>query len=334
MPPPYRFHNVRVRSFALKANKDKLEDLCNRYLNFGRTYEQAMQEEGFAYRPSAPMVDLDVLTYPEMRTDYDYSKNPEFKNEGYMRQHELYFRLWVAKWVKIEETDLEFPEEWAMFIPYIFVDNPWSVISGREVVGYPKVIADFDGISDDSEQSPIIMKTDVFNKYGRDEVLSLEEAVRIEFPDGVEKSPFKFIWPWGNMPSVYDLTTELDDLLFSRLMGVLGGVSILTIQPKQFRDAEGPGTACYQSLVRGELIVQDADIEILKKATITIPPFASLRIAEDLGLESDPRDPANQYRSVNQYRQVCDQLKLGNFKNILVRGSQDALTSEKQSITI
>ena len=149
VPPPYKFPGVSIRSFRLEADLDALTTLCDKLLNGVGTLAQ----RGFEYRPILPFVDLEVLTYPRMESEV-----PKHRDKGFTSQHELYFRLLVAKIEQI--IGIPVPTEIAVFIPYIFVDNNWSVVAGREVIGYPKVRASFE--LPNANPYPMTILTDVF----------------------------------------------------------------------------------------------------------------------------------------------------------------------------
>ncbi|UCE63149.1 MAG: acetoacetate decarboxylase family protein [Nitrospirota bacterium] len=311
IPPPYSFPKVQVFSFTLRADPFSLLELCNTHLNFGMSLNGAIDQNGFGYTPLAPMVDLEVLTYPNMFSEYDFG-SPPFKGRGYIWQNELYFRVWVVKWIKtfgIPHTTGEIE----MFIPYIFVNNAWSVITGREVIGYPKVLASFDGITKDSTSNRITMSTHVYDVYDRDTELTERPVVEIVLPaDPIDPNlptdiP-ELAWPWGRVADVFNLD-QLDDLVFTGLLDILGGLNFRTIQCKQSRDAETPEMACHQSLIQAELEVTRGDFNFLKPAKININSYASLRIADELGLGH------GELTSVNQYRQLCELLKLGSFRS-------------------
>ena len=59
-PPPYTFPGVKINSFRLKADLDKLPKLCDDVLNVGD-----LGQRGFEFRPIFPFVDLEILHYPE-----------------------------------------------------------------------------------------------------------------------------------------------------------------------------------------------------------------------------------------------------------------------------
>jgi hypothetical protein len=297
IPPPYSFPKVTIYSFRLTANMGALTELCNARLNIGKG-----EKRGFEYRPILPFVDLEVLHYPRM-----LSANPRF-NWGWSTQSECYFRLLVGRYDHAADGPL--PAEAAVFIPYIFVDNAWSVISGREVVGFPKVMASITTPNSEMIEAgrlyPIRVMTDVFEQYSAKSNQCGCPIVEIEHSQvglATEEVPKGAIWPWG----VFNPRT-IDPALLPFLQD---RTRFSTIQLKQMRDAEQSELACYQALVHAEFSVDRLELGKLPAAEITIPRYDSLRIEQDLGLMGETLQP------LWQYRVTCD-LKYGNVRNLFV----------------
>lgn len=294
-PPPYVFQNVVIRSFRLSADLEVLTALCDKLLNIG-----TFQERGFEYRPILPFVDLEVLTYPFMK-----SRVSRFYNMGYTNQNEVYFRLLLGKF----ENVLGFlaPTGVAVFMPYIFVDNAWSLISGREVIGYPKALASFNLAN--PGPYPMSMTTDVFEQYDPATPQTRRKLMKISQAGTPQAGLQGFTaWPWG----VLDFGI-FDQALIPLLQSVLQGSSFPTIQLKQIRDAESAQRACYQALVQAEFQVTRIDQpSLLPSAEIRIPHYDSLPIVNELGLGTGPLHP------LWQYSLTCD-LEFLNTYNLFVR---------------
>src|SRR6185369_11692054 len=64
------------------------------------------------------------------------STNPRQKNVGWLPEKTL--TLWVPMVVTDSELGLQVAQRLVVFAPYIVVDNPWSMTSGREIYGFPK----------------------------------------------------------------------------------------------------------------------------------------------------------------------------------------------------
>ena len=191
-------------------------------------------------------------------------------------------------------------------MPYIFVDNAWSVISGREVIGYPKVYATFDLAN--PGPYPIDMTTDVFENYDPAAPQTRRTVVEIRQTNTPQQGLQGFTtWPWG----VLDLNTLSPDLSIL-LTQVLQMASFPTIQLKQIRDAESAQRACYQALIQSEFQVTRIDQPSpLPSAEIRISHYDSLSIVKELGLGTGPLYP------LWQYSLTCD-LEFLNTYNLFV----------------
>jgi hypothetical protein len=298
IPPPYNFPNVTIHSFRLMATLGALTELCNARLNIGKG-----EKRGFEYRPILPFVDLEVLHYSRM-----VSANPRF-NWGWLTQRECYFRLLVGRYDHTADGPL--PAEAVVFIPYIFVDNAWSVISGREVVGFPKVMASIGTPNSETVEEgrpyPIRVVTDVFEQYSAKSTQCGCPIVEIDNSQAgpyIDEVPKDTIWPWG----VFN-PNNIDPALLPFLRD---RSRFSSVQLKQFRDAEQSELACYQALTHADVSIDRIELlKTLPAAEISVPRYDSLRIGQDLGLEGETVQPLWQY-TVN-----CD-LKYGKVRNLFV----------------
>lgn len=299
LPPPYEFRTASIRSFRLAADLGKLQVLCDQQLNIG-----TLQERGFEYRALFPFVDLEVVDYPVMEC-----ANPPYAAMGYTSQHELYFRFWVLKYETIGNFLLPVPDL-AMFFPYMFVDNPWSVISGREVVGFPKVGAQITL----GNPYPLEASTDVFTQYAPQTKLAPQTFVTVNA--GGLAAPA--VPPTGTWPFVgIDL-----GVLKPEVQGVLEETQLemgpfAAIQLKQFRDGQDTATACYQALLHSQFEVANVSpLQPLPAGLVVVNEFASLQIPANLGLAAagHPLQPQLQYEV------QCD-LRFGNTQDLFVRSA-------------
>ncbi|WP_428265566.1 hypothetical protein [Haliangium sp.] len=126
--PPFDFSGVVARVFPLRAAYDRLQRFCNIYLNM-------MPPELGWFRPAAPYVYLAVLNYGQMSTELARARF------GWVSQNEVFFSI-PLEWYRFEGGKPVFVD-WASVSPYIFVDDPMSRATGREVYGWPKESAWF-----------------------------------------------------------------------------------------------------------------------------------------------------------------------------------------------
>ena len=282
-PPPYTCRNVEILSFRLPASLDALTQLCDERLNIGD-----LDDRGFLFRPVFPFVDLEILHYPEM----EYGFLPQF---GVISQRECYVRLFVMKYILIGGW-LVPDGEVAMYCPFLVVDHPWSAFSGRDVLGFPKLLGTFAPYSTASPYPTV--STMAFTSG------SLQPSVLpvIELAQAAAGSPPPPLlqWPWGHI--------DLD--LLHPLQRPLGGslrfdpALFASVQMKQFRDAENPFGACYQAILQsGVFLAESTDPQPLPPVEVTIrdrpgliPQYRGIDLAASLGMPSDtPITPMSQY---------------------------------------
>ncbi|MCY4180307.1 MAG: acetoacetate decarboxylase family protein, partial [Litoreibacter sp.] len=126
MAPPFAFSDVTMSVFPLRASLPTLENFCRNYLNQAPDLVQ--------FRPFIPYVYLVILDYGRMSV--------EAANMGWISQREVAFGV-PMRWLNATKNGLEF-HDWAFTSPFIFVDNELSMSTGREVFGWPKLLARLD----------------------------------------------------------------------------------------------------------------------------------------------------------------------------------------------
>ncbi|MEM7472978.1 MAG: hypothetical protein AAF340_16645 [Pseudomonadota bacterium] len=126
MAPPFAFSDVTMSVFPLRASLPTLENFCRNYLNQAPDLVQ--------FRPFIPYVYLVILDYGRMSV--------EAANMGWISQREVAFGV-PMRWLNATGNGLEF-HDWAFTSPFIFVDNELSMSTGREVFGWPKLLARLD----------------------------------------------------------------------------------------------------------------------------------------------------------------------------------------------
>lgn len=188
-PPPFDFDDVCSRVFPLPASARRLQRFCDQHLNLAPEISYC--------RPLVPYVFLVILSYGRMGG----------KTAGWVSQNEVIFTL-ALEW-RHRDRNGEERVEMASLSPYIFVDDGLSLVTGREVYGWPKIRAwfepDIGSWTRDVVERPrgIRMKTQVFPRpYEglRPRVRTLLE-IDIEPQAGVTETPpnLRFLWqPWAN----------------------------------------------------------------------------------------------------------------------------------------
>jgi hypothetical protein len=132
-PPSFRFEDIEIVGF--RAPLKSSSDLVKR-LNFHDTERGRNAPKHFQYKAACTTVVIEMLRYGRMSGE---EVPPPFEDHDFMPQHELLVRLVVGR----VDDDTSQAREAALFVPAIFVDNPWSKAVGRQLQGFPKVLAEF-----------------------------------------------------------------------------------------------------------------------------------------------------------------------------------------------
>jgi len=88
------------------------------------------------FRPALPYVYLMVLNYGSMAPSA-----VQAQNFGWVAQNEVTFLVPLERWCRHKSTGKPVFMDWANVSPFIFVDSEISLATGREVYGWPKVLA-------------------------------------------------------------------------------------------------------------------------------------------------------------------------------------------------
>lgn len=150
--PAFRFEDVEVLGFRIDLGNgrgldERLAQLIEP-LNFhlDRSYGRNPVAD-FRYRPATRTLLVELLRYGRMKLKTQESPLTVL---DYQSQHELVVRLLVGR-VDDDTAQAHAP---AIYVPAIFVDNPWSKTLGRDVQGFAKCMADF-CIEDGNDIKPL-----------------------------------------------------------------------------------------------------------------------------------------------------------------------------------
>src|SRR5690606_13684666 len=128
--PTYEFHDVELTGFRVPASLACLRALVDEQLN------NPFPERTYRYEPASHSIIIECLDYGSMLAAH---APPGFRSGDSTSQRELIFRVLVGR----VNDGSGIAREPALFCPFLYVDSSWSLLSGREVIGYPKAIARF-----------------------------------------------------------------------------------------------------------------------------------------------------------------------------------------------
>jgi Acetoacetate decarboxylase (ADC) len=130
VPGPFECTNASIYVFALKADPDRVETLCSSVLGGVDTT-----------RSFAPLGSFVLLTFGSMTVRSLCTERSTFFGTRYAdmgRSVELHAALWIPTEVSHRTDHTRLIDQISMFIPVMWVDNPVSLLGGREIYGIAK----------------------------------------------------------------------------------------------------------------------------------------------------------------------------------------------------
>ncbi|MEN9631189.1 MAG: hypothetical protein RJA10_4417 [Pseudomonadota bacterium] len=146
-PTGFRFDDVELFGFRIDLPQEDrsqrlLEVMLDR-LNFHRlphAQRPGWGSQAFRFRPASLSVAVELLRYGRMYWGEDPRPRHLWPaDEPYTSQHELLLRILVGR---VDDASVQACDP-ALYVPAIFVDNPWSKLIGRELQGFKKRLASF-----------------------------------------------------------------------------------------------------------------------------------------------------------------------------------------------
>jgi hypothetical protein len=282
------FPGVRMWAFFLRGQIDTLTNLCSRFFDVptgGRV-------------TFAPLSQIVTMTVSELPHAYFYDR----PDRGRSTEREVAFGIageYTCRGADGNPTATGI----ATFMPYLFVDNPVALMTGREVLGYFKLLGEVGlpgrrGAREDFFLNVFGAATMAAGiEWGEQRLLTIggrDASVRHSpppIPQGAlreaDDRPTSTSKVQALVQSVLSSSLPGRALLgLGNIRGLLSG-SMSQIFLKQFR-AEGSGNlAAYQAVTMADYQVTDVHyVRPTQSVDITIHPLESMPIARELGLSS------------------------------------------------
>ncbi|HTA46107.1 MAG TPA: hypothetical protein VK789_26870 [Bryobacteraceae bacterium] len=166
--PPFLFNGVSARLFPLRASLDALQHLCDGYLNVA-------PPEACRFQAFLPYVYLMAI---------DYGQIADVNVVGWVSQIEVVFAVPVA-WYKRVNGVWVF-HDFAVFTPFIFVNDNFSMPLGRSAYGFPKTLAQVTEVPSgwlNDPVAPVVLtrvETNVFPQEYKGTRLEMRVCLEIE----------------------------------------------------------------------------------------------------------------------------------------------------------
>ncbi|MBN1873960.1 MAG: hypothetical protein JXA33_07005 [Anaerolineae bacterium] len=237
---PYLQRDVHIAAFLLPADSNALRQLCAARLN-------TPAGDKVCYLPLASYV---LLVYAEMQVQ---SLDDRDGALGWMRETEV--GVWIPTLAQQQIAGVRVPTHLAWFLPYLFVDNPHAIATGREVYGFPKTWGECNQ-SVQIQQPEFTLKVWGFEEFAPEAEGKPYPLLSVQAAD-VSPSPS------GGWPDWDTARAALFHQLFaswvisenqvpsSLWLDVMEHTPLVFL--KQFRDASQSHKACYQAIVEAPL---------------------------------------------------------------------------------
>jgi uncharacterized protein with NAD-binding domain and iron-sulfur cluster len=285
---PLELRGVDLSGYVVDADLDALETLCRRQLD-----EPAGGRA--RYVPLVPKVLLVAA-----RIDQATSADEQDRDKGHLPEIDVGF--WVPVGVLEPEANGEYRlVDLAWFLPYLWVDNPWAMVTGREIYGFPKSLGRFELPGGDGS-GRLAVSTLALHPHRA--VTSAREALVFELrrkDDGAHG--IRRMWNeakdavgelFGGVVRPRDvwnlMRAEHVDApdLFGHLFEHLGAGSVPMVFLKQFRDVADPSRACYRRVVTARAEVKPGSVRgaglLRGDYVLHLAALDSHPVARDLGL--------------------------------------------------
>lgn len=276
--PPYEQRDTSLTGWLLRSDRPALQKILDRDLNL---------PSGGAvdYRPLTSTVLLSIANIRQI-----HSLDARDSQFGWIPEVDVC--AWILTGAFKKEHGRDELDHLAWYVPYIWVDNPFAMATGRETVGYPKAIGWMQTPRDHRDPGPFWLDSLVLSPYSpttevtRERIFSIgrepHEHHNLEEWAGDAKDAFKAIAKL--FFSLGDIHCDWD-FFVSSFHNLLGGHMPLVFL-KQFRDSDTSTRACYQAIIeanatikhfrRGGLLPGDWKLDLNQ--------YDSLKIRDNLNL--------------------------------------------------
>jgi hypothetical protein len=251
--PPYRLDRCQLTAFGLSADRDRLGALVDRDLN-------GPAAGVVRYTPAAPLVVL-IAAFSGRAASTD----AEHATRGWIPEAD------VAFWVPLLRRGGG-PPGLVWYMPYVWVDSVAPMVSGREIYGFSKSLADMDVAHGPCGLERLALRAPVLERYAPTTTTTDRTFLSVTRTGG-----------GGG--------TTLPDFLRRNLPS--GPTTFVFL--KQLRDVAAPDRACYQAVVEAQSVPRTVRAAGLAEGVyqVTLTRYDSHPFVRELGLaerrEVEPR---------------------------------------------
>jgi uncharacterized protein with NAD-binding domain and iron-sulfur cluster len=269
------FEGVKLTYYFLKADHARLTSICRAVFN---------EPSGGAVS-CVPLSNWIAMSFGDMGRGR-FSLRPDM---GWSNEKELAFWMLVGRLKSPNSSEID---DVFFYNPYLCIDNPVAMLTGREVYGFHKQAGWVD-LPPDGSPSPVF-SAEAFGtaesgpdaEWKRLPLLKLEGSKPLESPADLPDLDAVMARLAKEMPADALLYPGWPALLeFAR--AVAGGwVPVAFL--KQFRDIENGALACFQAICSAQAqMTRFRKARLMLPGNLTVYPLVSLPIAKHLGIPAN-----------------------------------------------
>lgn len=287
--PPYQITDTKLYGFLIEsANPESLTALCRKTLNThpDRQYDYIVLSPYF------------LVTFAQIaKISFTNHVSGQESQIGWVS--EINMSIWLLT-AAIRRGAVPVVERLGWYVPYMFVDNQYSLATGREVFGFPKEIGQFRLPPDRTAFDECTVETLAWQNFGLGNQATIQPLLQIHPKADSQGTQVKTASSWSTVGEAYK---EVLKIMFGgqqeiavpglRLIFNLFDYILKKETPmvflKQFRDINDCSKACYQAITEApfHLAGWPKMGRLPGDFQLTIHHCDSHPIATDLGIASN-----------------------------------------------
>lgn len=279
--PPFLQADTTLTAWMVRGNRDAMQAVVDRQLN------QPSNNTPYTYKALLSHAMFVLADIPQVR-----STDPRDSQRGFIAETDVCFWVLTAAYVGDRIDHI------AWFIPYIWVDSPYTMANGREVFGFPKSFANAVMPKDPTDPGPFSAQGLVLRTYSPEtEVASLPLFTLGRDPEST-LNDLETFGPDDRVKAFTAIAKKISDVgeplcgdwkfILSLIEDMLGK-HLPVVYLKQFRDCVDPTAACYQAIIESNSTIQSfSGGGFLPLGWhMKLFPYASVDMGKHLGIEND-----------------------------------------------
>lgn len=274
--PPYTQNNTLLMGWNFTTSLDSLQRILDHDLN-------APARGAVRYRAVTSSF---VLTFANIRTIR--SLDARDRDRGWIPEIDVC--VWILAGAERPGTSQLDRLVW--YVPYIWVDNPFAVATGRETLGYPKAIGWMHAPERPTDRGPFTLDALVLPTYAPETELVRRRVLSIEQSTHATTEP-----PAKSAASLVTVLLRplLREARSGRDLALLRGAAsnmlrghVPLVFLKQFRDSATPDRACFQAIVEANATIARVERGGVLDGTwrLDLERYDSVRMRDRLGLSA------------------------------------------------